>query len=69
MKALLGILNKVLSIFGLAQQTEHDNHMREDGARERELEVRDAQDDIEDDADEHREKDNSDTDADVIDRL
>jgi len=58
-----------MSFIGMAQQTEHDNKLREDGAREAELIRRDEHDAIKEEANEYRKKNNSSTDNDVAKRL
>lgn len=69
MKTIIEIVNKILSIFGFAQQTQRDNQLREDGANEAEIERRNEQDKIKGKADDHRKKNNSSTDDDVLNRL
>jgi len=58
----LGIMDKML-------RNTADAELRVDGARKGELERRDKQNEVRDDAKKHREIDNSSTDSDVIDRL
>lgn len=59
----------VLQIFAIFSQNKRDSELKADGARKQELESRDKQDEIRAAAKKHREKDNSSSDADVIDRL
>ena len=65
----LSFLNGVLGLLNKFMAESHDDKMRADGARQGELERRDAEDEIKADAAEHRAQDNSATDDDVLGRL
>lgn len=63
------IIQSALSIFSTFTQNARDAELKADGARKAELERRDELDKVKERADAHRSKNNSATDADVIDRL
>ena len=58
-KQMLKLIQSFLSLLGLGMQNARDSELKADGARKGELERRDKQDEIRDDAKRHREIDNS----------
>lgn len=69
MKTIAEIIKWLLSIIGIGLQNQHDNELREDGARRVENNQMRRRSEIMKEAHEHRSKNNSSTDDDVLDRM